>query len=205
MTETPKEEDDATLLRRIAERRDESALKELMRRYTPKAIGYLQQKLHRRLKRADIDQAVVDAFYKVWEKAHKFDQTKRFGPWFRPIIWHAALDILEREKGQPRGGLDHDPPDPDTEHPEDEPGQAPSVSWYGEQLNQIIEQELRGFEQILARADLAAGGQEDTQVLMKKHGKSKNVVQATRTKVRKKIREKILHRESLRDRRQVNP
>jgi RNA polymerase sigma factor (sigma-70 family) len=205
MSETPTEEDDATLLRRIADRRDESALKELMRRYTPKAMGYLLRNFARQLKHPDMDQAVIDAFFKVWEKAHKFDQARKFGPWFIPFVRHAALDILEREKDQPRGGLGYDLPDHDTDYSDDEPGHAPNASWRGEQLNQIIENELRGFEQILARADLAAGGQEDTQVLMKEHGKSKEVVQSTRSKVRKKIKEKILERESLWERRQVNP
>jgi hypothetical protein len=68
-------------------------------------------------------------------------------------------------------------------------------------LERIIDYELKGFEQIVARADVAAGGPgaADTQLLMRQHNKSKNVVQATRSKVWKKIRETILEREALRD------
>jgi hypothetical protein len=74
-------------------------------------------------------------------------------------------------------------------------------------LERIIDYELRGFEQIVARADVAAGGpgEADTELLMRQHNKKKNVVQATRSKVWKKIREKIREREALRDHTEVNP
>jgi hypothetical protein len=78
------------------------------------------------------------------------------------------------------------------------------VALYVEQLEQIIEYELTGFEQALAREDLAAEGRADTERLMKKYKKSKGVVQSTRSKVWKKIRETILEREALLDRTKVN-
>jgi hypothetical protein len=41
MSETPPGDDDATLVRRIAENRDEAALAGLMKKYGPKVTGYL--------------------------------------------------------------------------------------------------------------------------------------------------------------------
>ena len=76
-----------------------------------------------------------------------------------------------------------------------------------EQLERIIDYELKGFEQIVARADVAAGGPgtADTLLLMRQHNKTKNVLQSTRSKVWKKIRETILERETLRNHTKVNP
>lgn len=197
MGDTPGD-DDATLVRRIAEERDERALAELLERHATKVTGDLRYRFRHQLQHPDIDEAVNRAAMKLWKNAHRYNGAKPFGPWFLRIALRAALDILKGEKRKPTSELEFDPPDPDPDNIDDEPEPSPRTAWYMEQLERIIEYELKGFSQALAWADIAAGGPgaADTQLLMRQHNKSKNVVQATRSKVWKKIRETILEREA---------
>ncbi|WP_020467996.1 RNA polymerase sigma factor [Zavarzinella formosa] len=199
-------EDDATLVRKIAETKDEFALAELMERHAPKVTGDLRHRFRHQLQHPEIDQAVNNAAMKVWKNAHTFNGKQPFGPWFQSIAHRAALDILKGEKKQPTSGLEFDliaPVSADLEETEN----SPRTTWHMEQLEQIIDFELKGFEQTVARADVAAGGpkEADTELLMKQHNKKKNVVQATRSKVWKKIRERIHERKALLDHTEVNP
>jgi DNA-directed RNA polymerase specialized sigma24 family protein len=202
MTET--RPDDATLVRRIAEDRDESALAELVARHATKVTGDLRWRFRHELQDIDIDEAVNRAAIKLWKNAVRFNRAKPFGPWFLTIAHRAALDILRGEARQQTCELTFDPPAQDSDDVDGAPELSPKMTWYVEQLEQIIDHELKGFEQALARADLAAGGRADTELLMKRHKKTKNVVQATRSKVWKKIREMINEREALLDRTKVN-
>jgi DNA-directed RNA polymerase specialized sigma24 family protein len=199
-------EDDATLVRRIAEHQDENALAKLMARHAPKVTGDLRRRFRHQLQHPDIDEAVNRAAMKLWKNAHRFDGAQPFGPWFLKIGQRAALDILRGEKKRPTCELEFDPRDPEPDHPDDEQERSPRTAWYVEQLERIIECGLKGFEQVVARTDLAAGGPgaADTELLMKKHNKTKNVVQATRSKVWKKIRDMICQRESLGHHTKVN-
>jgi RNA polymerase sigma factor (sigma-70 family) len=198
--------DDATLVRRIAEDRDEHALADLLERHAPKVTGDLRHRFRHQLQHPDIDEAVNRAAMKLWKNAHRFNGAKPFGPWFLRIAMRAALDILKGVKRKPTSELKFDPPDPERDDLDDEAQPSPRTAWYMEQLERIIEHELKGFSQALARADLAAGGPgtADTQLLMRQHKKSQNVVHATRSKVWKRIRETILKREALRDHTKVN-
>jgi DNA-directed RNA polymerase specialized sigma24 family protein len=206
MGDTPGD-DDATLVRRIAEKKDERALAELMERHAPKVTGDLRHRFRHQLQHPDIDEAVNRAAMKLWKNAHRFKGTKPFGPWFLKIAHHAALDILKGVKRKSTSELEFDPTDPVSDSPDDESELSSRTAWYMEQLERIIDYELKGFEQILARADVAAGGpgEADTELLMRQHKKTKNVVQATRSKVWKKIRETVQERETLRDHTEENP
>jgi DNA-directed RNA polymerase specialized sigma24 family protein len=205
MGERP-EDDNATLVRRIAEDQDERALVELLERHAPKVTGDLRRRFRHQLQHPDIDEAVNRAAMKVWKNAHRFDGTLPFGPWFLRIAQRAALDILKGEKRKPTCVLEFDPPDPEPDYLDDEPENSPRTAWYVEQLEWIIEYELKGFEQVVAQADVAAGGPgaADTQFLMRQHNKKKNMVQATRSKVWKKIRGMMLELEALPDHTKVN-
>lgn len=205
MDDTPGD-DDATLVRRIAEERDERALVVLLERHAPKITGDLCHRFRHQLPPPDIDEAVNRAAMKLWRNAHRFDGTRPFGPWFLRIALRAAQDILKGEESKPTNELEFDPPDPEPDDADDERENSPRTAWYMDQLDRIIEYELKGFSQALARADVAAGGPgaADTQLLMRQHNKTKNVVQATRSKVWKRIRETILEREALRDHTKVN-
>lgn len=205
MDEPPQDEDDAALVRRIAEGRDAAALATLLARHVPKVTGHLRRRFRHQLQHPDIDEAVNRAALSVWQHAADFDPSKRFGPWFMTIAQNAALNILRGENRRPTSELILDPPDHDPDRFADPSGVSAEVEWHVEQLDQIIERELKGFEQAVARADVAAGGRADTELLMRQHGKTKGVVQATRSKVWKKVREKVAERKALRDRTKGNP
>ena len=204
MDETPRCEDDATLVQRVTGDRDEGALTELMARHAPKVTGDLRHRFRHQLQHPDIDEAVNRAAMKFWKNAHRFDRSRPFGPWFLAVAHRAALDILRGEERRPTCELGFDPPDPDSGESDEPPARSPRMAWYVEQLEQIIDSELKGFEQSLARADLAAGGRADTELLMKQHDKTKGVVQATRSKVWRKVRETITAREAMLARTRVN-
>lgn len=205
MGETPGD-DDATLVRRIAVARDQRALAELLVRHAPKVTGDLRHRFQRQLQHPDIDEAVNRAAMKIWKNADRFNSARPFGPWFLSIAIRAALDILKGVKRKPTSELNFDPHDPKWDDLDDENEPSPRTAWYMEQLDRIIESELKGFSQALARADLAAGGPgaADTELLMRQHNKNKNVVHATRSRVWKKIRETILEREAIQDHTKVN-
>ncbi len=63
-------------------------------------------------------------------------------------------------------------------------------------MEDIIENELTGFEQVVARRDVAVGGTADSHALAAEYGKTLNTVYVTRKKVRDKIRDGILAREA---------
>lgn len=205
MCETPGD-DDATLVRRIAEDRDGRALADLLGRHAPKVTGDLRHRFRHQLQHPDIDEAVNRAAMKLWKNAHRFNRARPFGPWFLKIAMRASLDILKGVKRMPTSELEFDPPDHNPDDLGDESEPSPRTAWYMEQLDRIIEYELKGFSQALAQADVAAGGPgaADTQLLMRQHNKTKNVVQATRSRVWKRIRETILEREAHRDHPKVN-
>ena len=66
-------------------------------------------------------------------------------------------------------------------------------------MEDIIENELKGFEQVVARADVAVGDSADSKRLATQYGKSLNTVYVTRSKVRDKIKRGILEREARMD------
>jgi hypothetical protein len=72
--------------------------------------------------------------------------------------------------------------------------------WRAQQLDDIIENVLKGLEQAVARADLVSGGEPDIGRLASQHNTSKNTVSVTKCKVREKIRRLILEREAQRNR-----
>lgn len=195
---SPDEDSDETLVRRIAEDRDQHALTLLMKRYAPKATGYLKKQFAGRLRDPEIDQAVNDAAFNVWRFADRFKPAKgSFGSWFIRIVHQAALSILRGERDHVAKELEFDPEHDPADHCEEEQDQSPSKdAWRVQQMEDIIDNELTGFEQIVAWADLAVGGTADSKRLATEYGKSLNTVYATRTKVRDKIRSKILEREA---------
>src|SRR5688572_5345904 len=123
------EDDDATLVRRIAEHRDQRALFELLERHAPKITADLESRFHHVLKHPEIGQAVNSAAFKLWRNAHRFDGIQPFGPWFLTIAMRAALDILRGEKRRPHDELAFDPPDPITNEFDESPEFTARTEW----------------------------------------------------------------------------
>lgn len=205
-TQPPDEEsdEDEGLVRRIAEDRDEVALTLLARRATPRAMGFLKRKYSGRMREPEMKQAVTDAFFNVWRFAHRFSPSQGdFGSWFIRIVQNAAQSILRGEKKHVAKELEFDPvcdpADPDEEEdnlPTCNPNGHPGGMTRVQMMEDIIENELTGFEQVVARRDAAVGGTADSHTLAAEYGKTLNTVYATRTKVRNKIRDGILAREA---------
>jgi DNA-directed RNA polymerase specialized sigma24 family protein len=197
-TRPPDEESDEDLVRRIAEGRDKDALTLLVRRCTPRALGYLKKQFAGRLRDPEMRQAVNDAFFNVWRFADRFKPAEGdFGSWLIRIVQRAALSILRGEKKHVAKELEFDPEHNPADHCEDELPECGSAEMTRVQMMEdIIEHELTGFEQILARRDAAVGGTADSRTLAAEYGKSLNTVYTTRAKVREKIRKGILEREA---------
>jgi RNA polymerase sigma-70 factor (ECF subfamily) len=80
------------------------ALEELYDRYSAKALGLAFKILRDR----DLaEEVVVDAFWRVWQRADQF-QTGRgsFASWFYGIVRHLAIDELRRRDARPAPGTD---------------------------------------------------------------------------------------------------
>ncbi len=193
----PDESDDAILIRRIVEMKDEDALTVLLRRYTPRVTGYLRWQFREQLRRPEVDEVVNIAALKVWEKARQFNPLSigGFGPWFLRIAHNSALDFLDGENEPPEFEPGVDPID----RCDDESlAPSPQTELRIAQIDDIIEHELKGLEQKVARADMAVGGSADSRRLAEENQTSVAVIDSTRSKVRRKIRTKIQERESLR-------
>jgi RNA polymerase sigma-70 factor (ECF subfamily) len=69
--------------------KDEKAFFELIERYEKKAYGIAFGILRRS---EDAKDAAQEAFVKVWQKIHDFDQRSRFSTWFYRIVVNTSLD-----------------------------------------------------------------------------------------------------------------
>lgn len=89
---------DIEWMRRIRER-DRRALEVLYERYSAKALGLAYKILRDR----DLaEEIVLDAFWRVWQRAAQFDlQRGSFATWFYGIVRHLAIDELRRRAVRP--------------------------------------------------------------------------------------------------------
>lgn len=96
------ERDDAELMGAVAAG-DRQAYAVLVGRYLDSALRIAERMTGRR---ADAEDAVQDAFLKLWRKAHRFDANKaRFRSWFYRIVANAAID---RHRKWRHAALPHD-------------------------------------------------------------------------------------------------
>lgn len=92
------EASDLDLMRRIRQR-DEAALEILYDRYAPRLLGLAIQMLGQT---ALAEEALQEAFFRVWEKAEMFDPIRG-----QPTVWLVAIvrnlcrDILRQRKARP--------------------------------------------------------------------------------------------------------
>jgi RNA polymerase sigma factor (sigma-70 family) len=192
------EDDDETLVLRIAADQDKDALDLLLHRYGPKTKGYLAKHFGDTLREPERDQAFNDAVFNVWRFADRFKREKcSFKGWFIRIVQNAALSIIRAEKKHLAKELEYDPAYDPADHCEDDsPPSGSQDAWLVQQMNDIIDNELTGLEQAVAKADRAIGGSADTARLAEIHGKTLNNIYATRSKVRVKLRKLIQERQS---------
>ncbi len=86
--------DDASLMRRVAEGRDRTAFALLINRHAGRALSLAERVL---LDRAEAEDAVQDAFTRLWLKGDRFDPSRaRFSTWFHRVVINACLDRRRR-------------------------------------------------------------------------------------------------------------
>jgi RNA polymerase sigma-70 factor (ECF subfamily) len=119
---------DAELMAQVAQRRRD-ALEVLYDRHAAAALGFAMQFLD---DRALSEEAVQEAFWRVWKRAGTFDPGRaQFATWLLTIVHHLAIDELRRQRGRPQRaepGRAEDGEDALSEIPADEPG-VPEQAW----------------------------------------------------------------------------
>lgn len=90
------------LLRRCKEN-DETALRELFRRYERPVYGMLYRMLGRH---EDAEEAVSDVFVKLWKAAAGFRGDAKFTTWLYRIAGNTARDFLRSRKARPEFPVD---------------------------------------------------------------------------------------------------
>lgn len=90
---------DLELLMQVQKNRSRRALEVLYERYAAKGLG-LAYKILR--DRDPAEEVVVDAFWRVWQRAEQFQMGRgNFGSWFYGIVRHLAIDELRRRELRP--------------------------------------------------------------------------------------------------------
>lgn len=198
--------DDEDIVLRMMEK-DESALVMLLETYGPKVRGYLRKHFGDVLKAPELEEAFYRAAFNVWRFADRFNPDRgSLRGWFVRIGRNAAVSILRCESRHMAKDLEYDPAyDP----AEDCPDQASDVDSKEnrrlQELNNILYNELTGLEQIVALNDYKAGGEADTGRLAAMHGKTRQNIYTTRSKVKKKITQMMLEWESRQSGRKGKP
>lgn len=90
------------LLRRCKEN-DETALRELFRRYERPVYGMLYRMLGRH---EDAEEALSDVFVKLWKAAAGFRGDAKFTTWLYRIAGNTARDFLRSRKARPEFPVD---------------------------------------------------------------------------------------------------
>jgi DNA-directed RNA polymerase specialized sigma24 family protein len=201
--------DEQALILRIMEKDQDAqlALAELSQAYGPKVLGVLKKKYGDTLKEPEREWALNRAAHKVWRFADRYNPNRgSLRSWFLRIARNEAVTILKGEIRNAAGELNSDPAyDPADDCNDNESAVESKDNSRAKQLDDIIQNHLKGLEQAVAQTDLAAGGAADSARLAKLHGTSINTIYATRSKVRAKIRAMILEREDLQKRQKGKP
>jgi len=192
------DEDDETLLIRIELDQDKDALSALLGRYGSKLNGYLRKHYGDTLKEPEIAEAVNRAFFNIWRFADRYKKEKgNFRGWMIRNAQNAALSIIRVEDRHQAKELEYDPSYDPTNHCEDDTPECGSKDKKRvELLNDIIDNQLEGLEQAIAKADRAEGQSANADRLATIHGTSKNVIWSTRSQLKIKLRKMVLDRES---------
>lgn len=186
--ETPIQEiDDETLILRMMEQ-DEQALAKVLELYGPRVNGYLRRKFGDVLREPELAEALNVAAFNLWRFADRFRPEKgSLRGWFITIARNAAKSLLRSESRHVAKELEYEPEYDPADCSDDAPPVDSKEHRRLKELDNILNTKLTGFEQIVALNDFKAGGEADAGRLAAQHGKSKQMVYTTRSKVKKKI------------------
>lgn len=171
---------------------DREALREVLRRYLLPVKDLLTEKYGTTVQEADIDEAMNLAMYKMFQTAGSYDKSKAtLRAWFYTIAQSALIDIYRREKRHRRRFPLRDPeydPAGDFDDPDPEEPVTKEEKQEIRQLNQVIENKLKGLQKAIILADLVAGGRADAAALAERFNTTKDSIYVSRHKAREKIR-----------------
>jgi DNA-directed RNA polymerase specialized sigma24 family protein len=181
------DEDDRDILRGLT-RADAQALERLLRKYGPRAKGWLTQQYGRILKEPEIDEALNRAAYRVWCFPQKYDDSKStLGGWFlRNAQWEALGIICGESRRLPL--LPPDFPDPVAQ-----PSESEGVDPWVEALWDVINGMPR-LQRLIITADLKAGGEADVESLVEQFQTTVGSVYTSRSVGRAQIKREFERR-----------
>jgi len=193
------EEDDESLALRVAADKDRAAASILVTRYGPKLKGYLTLHFGPTLKSHGVQDAIQTAFVRMLTYIASYDRNVApFEAWMIRLAHNGALDMLaEKDKHTYEAFTEEpvfyavDPADCEDEEKKD---------WRVRVLEDFIEKKLKGFEQAVARAYVATGGDIDAGRLIKEWRKTRNHFDVAKCVVKKKFKEELIAAEKRRDR-----
>ncbi|SRR5579875_1017345 len=199
MAEALDDQDDEALALKVAIEKDRNAAAILVNRYAPKLLGYLTKHFGPTLKSHSIQDALQTTFLRMmtYIASYKRD-VARFEGWMIRIAHNVALEMLaDKDKHTYEAFTDEPvfyPDDPDDCEDEDK------KDWRVKVLEDFIEKKLKGFEQAVALAYLATGGNIDAARLIRDWGKTRNHFDVAKSVVKKKFQQELIAAEKQRER-----
>ena len=183
---------------------DEDALREVLKVHLQPTKDILSNKYVGILQECEIEEAVSKAALKLWRSADQYNKASgTLGAWFFTMAQSAAIDIIRRERRFHKrfSSLmpECDPPDKEELDIDEEPLSKEKKQQLKD-LDNIIEHKLKGLQQVVVKADLAAGGLADASRLAELHNTSKNSIYVTRYKARERIAQEMQELEQSRER-----
>ena len=182
---------------------DEEALRHILREHLEPVRDVLAAIYGATLQLPEIDEAVNTAALKLRESAGQYNAALgTLDAWFFTLAQNAAIDIYRRERryrGRNRRYGPADDPPVDRRPDDDDQPISKDQEQRLKELDYIIEHKLKGLQQAIIKADLAAGGLADAGRLAEIHSTTKNSIYVSRKKARENIRKEFMQRESRRD------
>ena len=95
---------DQQLIERIAAG-DRQAFEQLYDRYAPMVFGLALRTLGNR---ESAEEAVQEIFWRVWQRAKSFDQSRALAPWLFGIAHNYCIDEIRRRRARPQSVYEDD-------------------------------------------------------------------------------------------------
>lgn len=187
MTASPSRDADEMLILRMMDQ-DQDALVELLELYGEVVKGYLLKRYADTLSDIEIDVAINEAAFRVWNHAASFDLKRApLRGWFITIAKREAIRIIDR-------GVQYVPFDEGThgvtmdECGDEETEQDRKTKRQIKYFEHILENKLVGLQQNIIREDIKSSGKADNARLALKYGKSENNIIVSRNKAMANLR-----------------
>lgn len=187
MTAAPSRDADELLILRMMDR-EEDALVELLELYSAEVNGYLSKRYGDRLSDIEINVAINEAAFRIWNHASTFKLERApLRGWFMAIAKNEAIRIIDRGVryvpfDETTHGVTMD--DCDDEETEYDRKTKRQIKYF----EHILEHKLVGLQQAIIQEDVKASGKAENARLALKYGKSENNIIVSRNKAMANLR-----------------